>query len=91
MPKESDAPERVINTSEFRLNFSRYLRHVAENGEELIITKFGRPVVKLVPYRNPQSIIGMFKDECKITGDIMELIDVEWNAMKDDDEEDYYS
>ena len=33
----------------------------------------------------------MFKDECKITGDIMEPIDVEWNAMKDDDEEDYYS
>lgn len=32
----------------------------------------------------------MFKTDCEILGDIIESIDVEWDAMKHDSEEDYY-
>lgn len=83
MPKEGNSTEHVINASEFRRNFSRYLRNVAESGDELIITKFGQPLVKLVPYHNPHSIVGMFKDDIRILGDIVEPLDVEWEAMQD--------
>ena len=89
MPKEGNSTEHVVNASEFRRNFSRYLRNVVELGEQLIITKFGRPIVKLVPYHNPRSLYGMFKDEFQIVGDIVEPIDVEWAAMKDDDTDEY--
>ena len=29
----------------------------------------------------------MFKDDIRIIGDIMEPLDVEWDAMKDDDDD----
>lgn len=90
MPKEGNSTGHVINASEFRRNFSRYLRNVAESGEELIITKFGHPIVKVVPYHNPHSLYGMFKDECQIVGNIMEPIDADWEAMKDNNTKNYY-
>lgn len=90
MAEEERSVEHTINVAEFKRNCSRYIRSVSDTGEELVITKNGKPVSKLVPYTQPRSFFGLFKDDCQILGDIMEPIDVEWDAMKDDDEEDYY-
>ncbi len=76
----------VIKVSEFKVNCSKLIRSVTESGEPLIITKYGRPLVKLVPYEG-KSLLGMFKDDIRIIGDIMEPLDVEWDAMKDDDDD----
>jgi len=48
-----------------------------------VITKRGRPVSRLVPYRErPASLIGLYAGQVKILGDIIEPIDVEWEANR---------
>ena len=56
------------------------------SGEELVITKHGQPVSRLVPYREqPQSLFGIDRGRIEILGDIIEPIDVEWEAETDPD------
>ena len=59
---------------------------VAESGEEIVITKHGRPVSRLTPYREkPQSLFGIDRGRIEILGDITEPIDVEWEAQTNPD------
>ena len=54
---------------------------VAETGEEVVITKYGKPVSKLSPYRKkPKTLFGIDRGRFEILGDIEEPIDVEWEA-----------
>ena len=41
---------RTIKASEFKAKCLKLMDEVAESGEEIVITKNGRPVSKLVPY-----------------------------------------
>ena len=55
-------------------------------GEEIVITKNGRPVSRLTPYREkPTSLFGIDRGRIEILGDIIEPIDVEWEAQSDPD------
>lgn len=90
MAIDNKTNESVIKASEFKAKCLKLMDAISETGEELVITKNGEPIAKLVPYVKPQSLYGMFKDDCQILGDIMEPIDVEWDAMQDDNERDYY-
>ena len=59
---------------------------VAESGEEIVITKNGRPTARLVPYRKRFSDwFGADKDKLQILGDIISPLDVEWEAMVNPD------
>ena len=72
---------RTIKASEFKAKCLQLMDEVAESGEEIIITKYGRPVSKLTPYRKkPKSFFGADKGRMKIIGDIISPIDVEWEA-----------
>lgn len=42
----------TISKSRFKPAALRYFRQVEEKGEEIIITDRGRPVAKIVPYRD---------------------------------------
>ena len=42
---------RTVNAAEFKAKCLKLMDEVAESGEELVITKNGRPVSRLVPYR----------------------------------------
>ena len=42
---------RTITMSEFKANCLELLDEIDETGAELVITKNGRPVSRLVPYR----------------------------------------
>ena len=90
MAIDDQTDQKVIKASEFKAKCLKLMDAISESGEELVITKNGKPVAKLVPYFKPQSIVGMFKGEIEIFGDIMEPIDVEWDAQKDENDEDYY-
>ena len=77
---------RTINAAEFKATCLELLDEVAESGEELVITKNGHPVSRLVPYRvQPRSIFGIDRGRIEIFGDIIEPIDVEWEAETDPD------
>ena len=42
---------RTMKASEFKAKCLKLMDEVAESGEEIIITKNGKPVAKLAPYR----------------------------------------
>ena len=48
---------------------------------EIVITKRGTPVARLVPHRErPKSLFGADRGRMRIVGDIISPLDVEWEA-----------
>ena len=71
----------TMKASEFKAKCLKLMDDVAERGYDIIITKNGRPVSRLVPYREkPKSLFGIDRGRIEILGDIIEPIDVEWEA-----------
>ena len=84
---DSDIPAsaRTIKASEFKAKCLKLMDEVAESGEEVIITKHGRPVSKLTPFKQkPKSLFGRGKGTIKIHGDIVEPMPAEWFEDTDD-------
>ena len=80
----SEAPEGVvtIKASEFKARCLKLMDEVAQTGKEIVITKNGVPVSRLVPYRErPKTLFGIDRGKLEILGDIIEPIDVEWDAV----------
>lgn len=78
--KKATGP-RTIKASEFKAKCLKLMDEVAESGEEIVITKNGRPVSRLLPYREkPRSPFGRDRDIIQIIGDIGEPVEVEWDA-----------
>ena len=77
---------RTIKASEFKARCLQLMDEVAEQGGEIVITKHGRPVSRLVPYREEvPPFFGRDRDIIRIHGDIVSPIDVEWEAEADPD------
>ncbi|MYC30452.1 MAG: type II toxin-antitoxin system prevent-host-death family antitoxin [Chloroflexi bacterium] len=77
---------RTINASEFKAKCLKLMDEVAESGEEIIITKNGRPTARLVPYRaKPVKWFGADEGKIKILGDIISPLDVDWESGIDPD------
>ena len=56
---------------------------VAESGQEIVVTKNGKPVAKLTPFQEPaKSLFGFMRGRMEIIGDIEAPLDVEWEAEK---------
>jgi prevent-host-death family protein len=74
---------RAMTASEFKARCLQLMDEVNDSGEEIVITKRGRPVSRLVPYRErPKTLLGLYAGEMKILGDIISPIDVEWEANR---------
>ena len=78
MSNDKIADSRTIKASEFKTKCLKLMDEVADNGNEIVITKNGRPVSRLVPYRKkPKSLFGIDKGRIEILDDIIEPLDVE--------------
>jgi len=75
-------PVRTIAAGKFKAQCLQLLDEVAETREPLIVTKFGKPVAKLVPISDKVDIIGALRGSVLWMGDIISPIDVEWDANK---------
>lgn len=83
MPDKAKTPIRTINVTEFRARFSKLIDDVTASGDEIIITKRGKPIARLIPFRaRPESLFGIDKGNMRILGDIVEPLDVEWEALQ---------
>ena len=71
---------RTITASEFRAKCLALMDEVAETGVEIVITKRGKPVARLIPLRESNRVpFGLYKDRMEILGDIISPIDdLEW-------------
>lgn len=76
--------QRVVPAGEFKAKCLGLLDEVEASGEEVVVTKRGRPVAKLVPLDDERPRIQR-RDLSHLVlwvGDVISPIDVEWDAMK---------
>jgi prevent-host-death family protein len=80
-----------ISAAEFKARCLKLMDTVAESHEPLVITKRGKPLVKLVPIVEdaPKSMFGYMKGTLTIHGDIMAPIDEAWSAESGEEDELY--
>ncbi len=72
---------RTIEASEFKTRCLQLMDEVTESGEQLVITKSGKPVSLLSPYPDPStSLYGRHRDALKIRGDVVAPIGEAWDA-----------
>ena len=77
---------RTIKASEFKATCLRLMDEVAASGEEIVITKNGRPTARLVPCRKQfRDWFGADRGRIAILGDVVSPIDAEWEAQADPD------
>ena len=70
-----------MSATEFRAKCLGLMDEVAETGREIVITKRGKPVARLVPVRRRLGApFGLHRDQIRIHGDIGAPINVEWDA-----------
>jgi prevent-host-death family protein len=74
---------RTIKASDFKARCLKLMDEVAATGEPVVITKNGKPVAQLGPVGPAlKSIWGLHKGQIEILGDIIEPLDVEWDANR---------
>ena len=72
-----------ISVEQFQTECLKLIYDVQKHHSEVIITKFGRPIVKLVPVVGEQAekpLFGYMKDSVFIHGDIIAPIEEKWAA-----------
>ena len=71
-----------IAAGQFKAQCLKLMDQIQQTKEEVIITKYGTPVARLVPIESDQaeSIVGWMKGSVKITGDIVAPIDEVWSV-----------
>jgi prevent-host-death family protein len=74
---------QTLKASEFKARCLKLMDDVQKSGEEIVITKNGKPVSKLVPYRiQADSLLGLHKDKISSgDGDIFSSGET-WDAVK---------
>ncbi len=77
---------RVVKASEFKAKCLRLMDEVAASGEEIIITKRGRPVSRLAPYREKSKMtFGRNRKNIRSHGDTVAPMPPEWFEDGDSD------
>ena len=72
-----------ISAGEFKAKCLKLMDDVQKQKREIIITKHGKPVAKLVPVKGKEgqrSIIGLLEGTVKIHGDLTAPIGGHWEA-----------
>lgn len=72
-----------ISKSKFKPRALEYFREVEKTGQELVITDHGRPTVKIVPYREPESALAELRDTLLRYDDPLEPVALEdWESLQ---------
>lgn len=71
----------TIQASQFKAKCLRIMDEVAETGRSVVITKNGKPVATLTPYRRRRNTLaGLHRGKGRILGDIVSPLDEPWEA-----------
>lgn len=70
--------KKEIAAGEFKARCLALLDEVAESGEEIVVTKRGRAVARVVPVERPRPLRGSVTYE----GDIITPFDDDWDANR---------
>jgi antitoxin (DNA-binding transcriptional repressor) of toxin-antitoxin stability system len=74
----------TISKSRFKPQALKYFRQVQENGQELIITDHGKPVLKISPLQNkPQTVLEELRNSVLRYDDPLEPVaQDDWDVLK---------
>ena len=72
---------QTLKASEFKARCLKLMDMVQETGEEIVLTKNGKPVSKLVPYHvKAPTLLGLHKDKISSGDRHIFSTDEEWHA-----------
>ena len=64
---------KIIKASEFKAKCLSLMDSVALSGEEIVVTKNGKPVSKMVPFRlRPNQLFGLHKGMWELMDELVE-------------------
>ncbi|MEL6159798.1 MAG: type II toxin-antitoxin system prevent-host-death family antitoxin [Cyanobacteria bacterium J06554_11] len=71
-----------IAAGHFKAQCLKLMDKVQQTREEIVITKHGKPVARLVPIESEpsDSIVGWMKGSITVTGDIVSPVEEIWDA-----------
>lgn len=73
--------QSIISTSDLKARCSNVIDEVSRKRSAVVVTKHGRPVARIVPLdQGPGPLFGFATGSVTILGDIVEPIDVSWEA-----------
>ena len=74
---------KTIKASEFKAKCLSLMDDVAQTGEEIVVTKNGKPVSRLVPVQTrPREVYGLHRDMWQLMDDLVEpLNESDWDAQ----------
>ncbi len=77
----------IIGAGEFKAKCLKLMDRVNKSHEEIVITKHGKPVARLVPAEpiETKPAFGFLKESITIYGDITEPVDEDWDALKEEE------
>ena len=77
------AEMRTIKASEFKAKCLSLMDDVAHSGEEIVVTKNGKPVSKLVPVKErPKELYGLHRGMWQLKDDLVEPVSDDWDDEK---------
>jgi len=73
----------TMKASLFKAKCLALMDEINETGEEIIITKNGNPVSRLLPFRNkPKTLWGLHASNIHVADDLIEPIGESWDAVQ---------
>lgn len=82
---------RTMKASKFKAKCLKLMDEVAESSEEIVITRNGRPVSRLAPYRKrPSAPFGRDRHRIRILGEIVSPMPPEWFEKPRADDKDLF-
>lgn len=72
-----------VSASDLKNSWHEFLEQVSRGRQEVVITRYGRPIAKLSPYEAPGDgggIFGCLAGSVTVHGDIVAPIDEVWDA-----------
>lgn len=72
-----------VSASDLKNSWHEFLEQVSQGRQEVVITRYGRPIAKLTPYQAPGEagvIFGCLAGSVTVHGDIIAPVDEVWEA-----------
>ena len=80
-PNSPEIFMQTVKASEFKAKCLHLMDEVGETGEEIIITKNGKPVSILKAYKKPpQTLFGRQRGNIKSKDDLITPVNVQWDV-----------
>lgn len=81
MSRKGTRVPQSLPASEFKARCLEVMDRVAETGEPVVVTKRGKPVVRLVPAADRRKTLrGFLEGRVRSVGDILAPVGVDWEV-----------